>query len=1400
MGTEQPMTARPIMNWHIFRHLASIIILISLSVSVWAQQSLEIIGAVKDGVKGMPDVKVTLMKDNKVVRHVSTNSGGKFNFSFDANADYLIIVSKDGFVTKSIAFNTRVPSEAGPTWDFDFIVELFRDMPGLDKGVYRNPVAKVYFNKAINDFDYDLDYAMDFQKREQEVKKQIEELQVNKEKEEKAKQAAAAQALKDQEKAAADKAKQEAAQLKEKQTRFEQMLAAAEASVKQQKYDDALAKLKEAEQLFPEDFRPTQRSEEITALKEAAAAKADEQKAKEDRFAKLKAEADQSYVTGDLKEAKAQYQEALKVKADAKEITDIIKQIDGQLAQKAKEAEEQKKRQGEIEQMIRVGDEQFKAGRFADAKGTFQKAAVLAPDDQRIQNRITESTARLEEESRKQAQNQARQKEFEQIVAEAAKAEKAGDLAKANENYTNAAQILPESPIARDGVARTTAAIAAKAKEEEEKRRITEQYDALVAEAQKMIAAAQYDEAVRKLEQADVVKPGNKDLNKLMAQARAGADEARKKAAEEMAIGKQFAAAMSEGRVAMERKELDGAIAAFTKATKLKPDDADAKSALQNAIDTKSALAKAEEEKRGKEQRYIKLLQEGEAAIMADDFSKAEGIYVSAVELMPERTEASVQLVKIRSELERRKRAEEEALKRKTDVEALFAEAEKLFNQQNHEGAKLTYKRVLDLDKEHAASAARIKEIDELLARLEWEQKAKKEAQEAYDRFMAAGNEALSAKRYDKARDAYASAAQALPESTEPARKIAEIEEALAQIRAAEDAQLERDQKYVDEVMKAEEQYKAEQLEEAIVTFRSASTLKPNEKLPIKRIAEIEAILAEKKKEEERKRADELAQQQAEQARLREAEEKQRLDAERARLEEERKRAEGEAVRLAEVERQKQIEEAKAKELERQRKEQEQRVLEFQAKEAQRLQFEEAEKSRLALEAERERAEREKKAAAEAEAARLAAEEEARKEARLRAEQEETLRKQELEKQKLQEDLDRTAEEDAKRMEAEAEAIMKKRMEEAEARMRAEVEAKLRKEFEQQYEREVKAAELARQAELAKAAQVARDQELAERERIKEEQNAETQRIARAKAEEEERKRQEEEMRLRMEAERVAMEAKLKAEQERLDRQEAELKLKAEQARIEAEKLAARAAELEARKLREEEERRVALEAAEKAKFAAEQERLAREEAQRIADDKKREEARLKAEEERIKLEEEAAKKRFAAEQYAAAAKEREAREKQLAEEKERIRKEEIAQKEKNYKDKIEFEKKSVEIAKQSAAEARGGYEDDVRKKLQAEYDAKRATLGLEEVKKNTEDALKAKPSAFQQDLATKYPKGITEERDVKPNQEITIIVVNRGDGFPNEFRKVRWNWGGVYFFKNGESTSKQIFETETKW
>ncbi len=79
----------------------------------------------------------------------------------------------------------------------------------------------------------------------------------------------------------------------------------------------------------------------------------------------------------------------------------------------------------------------------------------------------------------------------------------------------------------------------------------------------------------------------------------------------------------------------------------------------------------------------------------------------------------------------------------------------------------------------------------------------------------------------------------------------------------------------------------------------------------------------------------------------------------------------------------------------------------------------------------------------------------------------------------------------------------------------------------------------------------------------------------------------------------------------------------------------------------------------------------------------------------------------------------------------------------------------------------------------------------------NDLDKMDKKSSDFHSKLAELYPEGKTVKTEKKGNKEVTrVIIVSGSKG--TEYQKIKYNWGGVYFFKNGDPITPLIFEKET--
>lgn len=171
-----------------------------LASAAFAQRTFTITGRVKVEGGGLENTKVVVYKNGEKDR-VLTSGLGKFNLDLTLNANYVLSFEKDGFVTKKLVFDTKVPADAAANGfsPFEFAVSLFKQYDDINIVVFNQPVGMIRYEASVDDFDYDTDYTKSIQSQLQTVMEQVEQ-----------KQAEEQQQAKEQEKQAAEAAKAKA--------------------------------------------------------------------------------------------------------------------------------------------------------------------------------------------------------------------------------------------------------------------------------------------------------------------------------------------------------------------------------------------------------------------------------------------------------------------------------------------------------------------------------------------------------------------------------------------------------------------------------------------------------------------------------------------------------------------------------------------------------------------------------------------------------------------------------------------------------------------------------------------------------------------------------------------------------------------------------------------------------------------------------------------------------------------------------------------------------------------------------------------------------------------------------------------------------------------------------------
>jgi hypothetical protein len=339
----------------------------------------------------------------------SIEDDGTYQIKLDYDKEYAITFTKKGYISQIYQINTKVDKERiEETFiNKEIFVELFQAVEGVNTDLMKQPVAKIFYDEMLYDFDEDEAYAA-------AMKPQIEEL--------KSKLLAQIELNKNNTLSAEEIAKQKA----EEAARLKAEEAARLAAEKEKAIADAKAK-KEADAQAKADEAARLAAEKAKVAEEAQARKAAAEKAKAEELARLAAEREKANAEATTKKEaddKAKAEEAARVAAE-KEKARLE-------ALAKKEADDKTK----ADEAARVAAEKEKARlealakKEADDEAKAEEAARVAAEKEK---------ARLEALAKKEADDKAKAEAIEKAKQDAIEAtrlaaeqekQKAADLAK----------------------------------------------------------------------------------------------------------------------------------------------------------------------------------------------------------------------------------------------------------------------------------------------------------------------------------------------------------------------------------------------------------------------------------------------------------------------------------------------------------------------------------------------------------------------------------------------------------------------------------------------------------------------------------------------------------------------------------------------------------------------------------------------------------------------------------------------------------------------------------------------------------------------------------------------------------------------------------------------------------
>lgn len=722
-------------------------------------------------------VSIALKQGGATIMSTTSVSNGKYVLEgpVDYSKPFELVYSKSGFVSKKLYFDFSLanaedfpPGAMRPAERLDF--SLFKEREGVDFSFLENePVGK--FEWGAGGFMVDFD-----KKQHQKMQDKIDKLLAQAEQQDAAKDA-----------------------------EYNTLITQADQLFNGQKYEEALVKYEAALGLKPTEAHPSNRIIEIDAiLQKKKEEELAEQQANQEYYNLIEA-ADNLRNQEDYENAIDKYEEALTIKDDPYPKAEI-QRINQIIEDKKKEAANE----AAYKELIQVADMLFKQKSYKVAAEKYREASALKPSEQHPKDRLAE----IEKLQKEQDDLAALKKKYEDAVKEGdrlfgeekyeeskAKFEEAlaiesaatypqgkideinGILAELNaekEKTEKIAKLLEEGGVAFNGALYEDALAKYKevltleatnktaidriaeiekiAAEAAEKEKLEAEFNQLVKEGDEAVQIEQLETAVSKYESALVIKNESAVQTKLdNVKALMAAKE------NEAKLKDQFDQIMQAAESLAQKDDIEAAISKFEEAKALIPSNPQPQKRIDELNDQLASILEANE----KQEKFNRLMGEGEELAGKEDFLNAISKYTEAKDLFPSNQEPQKRIDALNAKL----KEQEEANQKLADFNALVKAGDDFKSTEAYNDALGKYNEALKLFPNDEGVKSKINDVNALLAN----QAAEQEKIKQYESLLADANELINQNKLPSALSKAEEAKNLIPARSEAPAKIDEI-------------------------------------------------------------------------------------------------------------------------------------------------------------------------------------------------------------------------------------------------------------------------------------------------------------------------------------------------------------------------------------------------------------------------------------------------------------------------------------------------------------------------------------------------------------------------------------------------------------------------------------------------
>jgi len=689
-----------------------------------------------------------------------------------------------------------------------------------------------------------------------------------------------------------DEAARLAAEKQALDEKYTALIASADSQFEAKDYTNSKSNYSDALALKAEEVYPKSQIAKIDELiveqqrqSDEAARLAAEKQALDEKYTALIASADSQFEAKDYTNSKSNYTEALALKAEEVYPKSQISKIDELLAEQQRQSDEAARLAAEKQvldekytALIASADSQFEAKDYTNSKSNYTEALALKAEEVypksqilKIDELLAEQQRKADEADRLASAKKALDEKYTVLIASADSQFEAKDYTNSKSNYTEALALKAEEVYPKSQIAKINELISEQQRQADEAARLAaekqvldEKYADLIASADTQfeakdytISKSNYTDALALKAEETYPKSQIAKIDALLADQQKQADEAARLAAEKQALDEKYVALIASADSQFEAKDYTNSKSNYTEALALKAEEVYPKSQIakidnllseqQRQADEAARLAS---EKQALDEKHAALIASADSQFEEKNYTNAKAKYREALSLKSNESYPKSQISKIDELLGELQRQADEKAKLLAEQKAndakylsLIQSADKFFESERWQSSAQDYRGALELKPEERYPKGKLEEIDEILAEIERKNKEKLTLKYQYAELIKEADERFTSEEYNLAIGKYEEALSLKPKETYPTKQIKRIEVILERLALAERKQKELDQKYSEELEKAEDFFSNEKFNVARHHYKAALEIKPKEEYPKEKLAEIKKRL-----------------------------------------------------------------------------------------------------------------------------------------------------------------------------------------------------------------------------------------------------------------------------------------------------------------------------------------------------------------------------------------------------------------------------------------------------------------------------------------------------------------------------------------------------------------------------